>query len=232
MLGSIIFGVFSLVFCGLFCWIRTEKPSVYSLVLKIMSSLCFVLCGFFAVKVINSSTVNLLVLIGLIFGLVGDILLDLKIMYPNENDQYFVSGTISFAIGHIFYFISALSYNIAILPNNVWWNILASVGIAIVLTLAIVFSSKKMGLNFGKMLPIVIGYSFMLTFMVAYTFSIAIFNPVYLIFAFGMLLFFASDLVLSMQYFGNKTAKVLVYVNHFLYYMAQVLLAFSLLFLI
>jgi len=68
-----------------------------------------------------------------------------------------------------------------------------------------------------------------LTFMVAFSFSIAIFVPIFWVFASGMLLFFLSDLVLSMQYFGGKTQKSLIYINHILYYAAQILIALSIL---
>lgn len=232
MIGSILFGVFSIVFCLLFCWFRTVKPNVYSLVLKITSSICFILCGIFAIKAMGSSNINLLIIVGLVLGLVGDILLDLKLMYPEQSNQYFVAGTSAFAIGHFFYFLSAVLYNGAVLPTHLPWNILASFAVAILLTLAIILPSKKLGMNFGKMLFVVIFYSLILTFMMAFTISIAIFNPIYWIFASGMILFFLSDLVLSLQYFGGKTQKIWVYVNHLLYYLAQTMLALSILWLI
>lgn len=229
MIGSILFAVFSVLFCLLFCWFRQDKPTVTSLTLKTISSICFVLCAMFSIKTVGSTSINLLVLIGLVFGLIGDIVLDLKIMYPEQSNQYFVVGTSSFAVGHFFYFLSALLYNVGTLPNNFLWNILASVGIAILLTIAIVLSSKKMGLNFGKMFSIVVAYTFILTFMVCFTVSIAIFSPIYWIFAGAMIVFFASDLVLSMQYFGGRTEKVWIWINHILYYIAQAMLALSIL---
>lgn len=232
MIGSIVFGVFSIIFCLLFCWFRAEKATVYSLMLKTTSSVCFILCGIFAINAVGSSNLNLLIIVGLILGLVGDIILDLKIMYPEQANQYFVFGTSAFAIGHFFYFVSAVLYNSMAIPANLPWNILASVGVAILLTVAIMLSSKKMGMNFGKMIYIVAMYSFILTFMVSFTVSIAIFAPIYWIFAAGMIVFFLSDLVLSMQYFGGRTEKVWIYVNHLLYYIAQVLLAVSILYLV
>lgn len=231
MIGSIIFAAFSVIFCLLFCWFRSEKASISSLVLKTISSVCFILCGVFATKTVGGSSFNLLIIVGLIFGLIGDIILDLKIMYPEQSNQYFVVGTSAFAIGHFFYFLSAVLYNINMISSHLLWNILASVGVAILLTLAIIFSSKKMGLNFGKMFYIVVGYSVILTFMVSFSISIAIFCPMFWIFACGMILFFASDLVLSMQYFGGKDQKVWIWVNHVLYYLAQVMIALSILFL-
>lgn len=231
MIGSYAFAAFSLIFCLLFCWVRTTKPSVFSLCLKTISSVCFILCGIFAIKTVGESSINLLIIAGLVMGLIGDIVLDLKIMYPQEGNHYFIAGTSSFMIGHFFYFISVLLYNSNILPSHLLWNILASVGAAIIFTILTLLSSKKMGLNYGKMIYLVIAYCLILTFMTAFSISIAIFNPVFWIFAAGMILFLASDLVLSMQYFGNASGKVFVYINHILYYLAQICLAVSILFI-
>ena len=200
--------------------------------LKTTASICFVLSAVFALNSTSSSGFGLLILTGLVLGLVGDILLDLKIMYTEQSQEYFFAGTISFALGHFFYFMACLLFGKITLPTNILWNILISVGVSAILTLAIMLSSKKMGLNFGKSLSIVIVYSVILTFMVAFSVSIAIFAPVFWIVAIGMILFFLSDLVLSMQYFGNKGQKVWIWINHILYYLAQILLALSILFLI
>ncbi|MBP3431801.1 MAG: lysoplasmalogenase [Clostridia bacterium] len=231
MIGTILFGAFSMVFCILFCIFRAKKANVLSLALKTISSVCFILCGIFAIKTMGSNNVNLLIIAGLVLGLIGDIILDLKIMYPDQGNQYFIVGTSSFAIGHVFYFLAVLFYNTAVVPAIMPWNILICIGVAIVLTLGIMLPSKKLGLNFGKMIYIVALYSFILTFMMAYAISIAIFNPIFWIFAVGMIVFFLSDLVLSLQYFGGNTSKSLIYVNHILYYAAQILIAISVLFI-
>ncbi len=230
MIGTLALAICSLIFCTTFCVVRTKKMGVWSLMLKGISSICFVLCGLFATSSVGSFSVNLLIVAGLVLGLVGDVLLDLKVMYPQQSNQYFVAGTACFAVGHIFYFASAALFCNQSL--HLGWNILASVGVAVLLTLVILFASKKMGMNFGKMLPIVLTYSFILTFMMAFSVAIAIFSPMFWIFAAGMICFFLSDLVLSMQYFGARQEKVWVFVNHFLYYIAQCLLAISILYLL
>ena len=232
MIGAYVFGGLSIILCLLFCWFRGEKANVYSLVLKITASLCFVLGAVFAVNSIASTGFGLLIICGLVLGLVGDILLDLKIMYPDQSQEYFNAGTICFAIGHVFYFMACLFFNKIALPANLLWNILISLGVATVLTLAIMFSSKKMGLNFGKSLTLVITYSVILTFMVSFSISIAIFVPAFWVVAAGMVLFFLSDLVLSMQYFGDKSQKVWIWINHILYYLAQILIAISILYIV
>ena len=229
---SFAFAVLSLVFCIIFCCFRASKASVVTLALKTTSSIFFILCAVFAIYQTGASMFGLMILVGLVFGLIGDIILDIKVMYPEQGNEYFIFGTCSFMIGHFFYFASALIYNIDVLPNNILWNILASLGAAIVVTAIILLSSKKMGMNFGKMKWLVAIYSVVLTFMTAFSISIAIFSPIFWIFAVGMIVFLLSDLVLSMQYFGGRAEKVWIYVNHILYYLAQILLAVSILFLV
>lgn len=232
MIGSYLFAGFSIIFAILFSWFRSHKATVVSLGLKTAASICFILCAVFAIKTTGSTSVNLLIVVGLVMGLIGDIILDLKIMYPEQSQAYFNLGTTSFAIGHIFYFLACLLMNKDLLPTHLLWNLLASVGFAVVMTLGILLVSKKMNMNFGKSLVMVIIYSIILNFMAAFSISIAIFVPVFWVFAAGMILFLLSDLVLSMQYFGGRDEKVWIYVNHILYYAAQVCLALSILFLV
>ena len=108
MIGSIIFVVLSMVICVAFCVLRASKATFYSLTLKILASLCFIFAGILALTVVGWGTVGIMIIVGMVFGLIGDIVLDLKIMYPEKNDTYFLIGTGSFAVGHVFYFIAGL----------------------------------------------------------------------------------------------------------------------------
>ena len=175
---------------------------------------------------------SLYIVVGLIFGLIGDILLDLKIMYTQDEKVYFNAGTISFMIGHVFYFLATINFNVLKVNHIFPWNLLIAIGVATVITLAVMLLSKPLKINFGKSLIISTIYCFVLSVMLCFAVSIAIYNPIFWIFACGMFMFFISDLVLSMQYFGNKTNSILIYVNHIAYYVAQVLIAISILFLV
>jgi uncharacterized membrane protein YhhN len=99
MIATYILGALSLVLCIVFCIFRSKQANVWSLALKTSASLAFVLCGLFAINATASYTSTLFIIAGLVFGLVGDIVLDLKIMYPTQSNQYFVTGTSAFAIG-------------------------------------------------------------------------------------------------------------------------------------
>ena len=232
MVTSLILAGFSLVFCVLFCWFRAKEANVYSLVLKIMSSLCFILSGIFAVITTKDLSISLYIVVGLVFGLIGDILLDLKIMYPQDDQQYFNAGTVVFMFGHIFYFLATFNYNYLNVQNIFPWNLLIAIGCAAVITLAVMLLSKPLKINFGKNLIISTIYCFVLSLMLCYSISVAIYLPIFWIVAAGMFMFFVSDLVLSMQYFGGKISKVWIYVNPITYYIAQIMLAISILFII
>lgn len=231
MIPSIVFGVFSVLFCVLFCSLRCKEANVLSLGIKTISSVCFFLSGIFAIEYVGSSGIRLLVLSGLVFGLIGDIFLDLRLMYPEKHNEYLIVGTTSFSVGHLFYFIALCFLNSTSLHSHLLWNILISFAVGTIFTLGIGLFGKKLGLNFGNLIYMVLIYSFALSFLTAFSISIAIFLPILWIFAGGAILFLASDLVLSLQIFGNKTSKSLIWINHILYYLAQVLIAISILFI-
>ena len=82
--------------------------------------------------------------------------------------------------------------------------------------------------NFEKFTGLVNIYSFILfltTALSVYLSFIGLTAPV-IILAIGFVLFLASDLILSMQYFGGKQdSKPLTFINHLLYYAAQIIIA-------
>ena len=230
MIGTVVFVVLSMLFCVAFCVLRAEKATGFSLTLKTLASLAFIFAGIIALQVIGFSVVGLLILLGMICGLAGDILLDLKVMYPARNTALFLSGTASFAVGHAFYFSATLLYILPISTAMLAWALPVAVVLAVMATLAILFASKKMGMDFQNVKWAVIAYSIILTFMFFFTVFVAIYSPIFWIFAGGMLLFLLSDLVLSMQYFGGRGEKIFIYINHILYYLAQCMFALFMIF--
>ena len=229
MVGPIIFIVLSMLLCMAFCVLRAQKATGFSLTLKILSSLAFIFAGILALQVNGFSTIGILILVGLICGLAGDILLDLKIMYPQRNNAYFYSGVASFAVGHVFYFTATLLYILEINSAMLAWALPVALVLAGLMTLAIMLVSKKMKMDFGSVKWAVIAYSVILSFMFFFTVFVAIYSPIFWIFAGGMLIFLLSDLVLSMQYFGGASQKIFIYINHILYYLAQNMFALFLL---
>lgn len=209
----------------LFIFVRVTKGGAQGILTKTLASFCFVLYGVFSftqAAVFNVGSV--FIIMGLVCGLIGDIVLDLKYVYKEQNDIYLNSGILAFAIGHAFYFVGAILYCYETI--NLLLPILVAVGISAVLTPIIYLISKKMGLEFGKFKWQSMLYAFVLVFMSAFTIYLACLQIEFIIMAVGITLFLLSDLVLSMQYFGGKTEdKFLTIVNHGLYYAAQILVA-------
>jgi hypothetical protein len=110
--------------------------------------------------------------------------------------------------------------------------LLITIGVAIVLTVGTILSSRMMGLKFGKFLWQTVGYTFILNCSMVYTLVLSIMGGSLWLAFVGMVLFLLSDVVLSFQYFGGKLEdKKLIVINHALYYAAQIVLV-AVLFLI
>ena len=70
----------------IFCFNRSKGYSVNNLIFKSVSSLCYLLTAVFAlITNYKAYTYGSLVIMGGALGLVGDILLDLKGIYKNEE---------------------------------------------------------------------------------------------------------------------------------------------------
>ena len=223
---EIILFVVSIMLITGFIVLRTMKTSYIALLLKTLASLALVATGAMSIALTYTTTplkvCMALVVVGLLFGMIGDIYLDLKVLQDNDT-IYLNTGMASFTLGHICYFSA---FSIFAVQNRIdlLLPILLSVGISIVLSVGTMLSSKKLGLDFGKFYWQTAGYSFILNLMMVYTLILAIMGGSWLLFV-GLLLFLASDLVLSMQYFGGKAKdKPLIAINHGLYYAAQVMI--------
>lgn len=215
----------------IFIIVRATKGGLVAFLLKTLASFSLVTSTFLVTAMTDSPyrLVIALIGIGLLCGMIGDMVLDLKVIYDNDK-VYLNSGMLSFGIGHIAYFI-ALTLHAQALDINLLIPLLVAAGGAIVLTAGTVLSSKTMKLDFGKYLWQTISYSFALTFMAVYSLMLAINGGIWLLFV-GFVVFFLSDIVLSFQYFGGKISnKALIVINHALYYAAQIII-FGTLFLL
>ncbi|MBQ2864155.1 MAG: hypothetical protein IJE91_01670 [Clostridia bacterium] len=225
MAVQIVLCVLSILFAALFIVVRVTKGGVLGIATKALASLSFVAYGVFSLTQITwFNEGSAFIIMGLVCGLIGDILLDAKVVYTQDNDAYLNSGMLVFGVGHVFYLVGTILFSHQVI--KLLTPILVSVAIAAVLTAVVVLVGKKLGFNFGKFLWQTVAYSFILTFMSAFTIYLACLQPEFLVIAGGLTLFLLSDLVLSLQYFGGKqTDKFCTIVNHSLYYAAQILIA-------
>lgn len=225
------FEIVLLIACSLlavtFIVVRTLWGGHFAFLLKTVASFALVATTFISVAYLSEfGNIRLcasLIGIGLLLGMIGDMVLDLKVIYNNDA-IYLNAGLLSFGLGHLAYFSAFSLYAI---ENNIDLTnpILIALGIAILLTFVIMLSSKKMKLDFAEYTYQTIIYTFLLTFMTIFTLVLDIYNPAMWILFIGMFAFFISDIVLSMQYFGGKLKnKPLIAINHTLYYTAQILI--------
>ena len=217
----------------LFLSVRLMYCGVWGLLTKMLASFMFVTVGFVAIiKNQNAIILSILVLLGLLCGLIGDILLDLKVVYKQDNDIYLNSGMLAFFIGHLFYFVSLMVYTNHKIELTL--PLVISVCIALALTPIIIFGSKKfMKLNFGKFFWQTMAYSFILIFLSAFSVYLTILNSKFMLFAIGLVLILISDLILSQNYFkeNQENNKILVFFNHLIYYAGQIIIATALFFI-
>jgi hypothetical protein len=172
------------------------------------------------------------VLLGLLFGLLGDVWLDLKYVFPEKDEPFTYAGFCVFGIGHVLYIAGLL----LAFPAEKPLYVIAPLLLAVLMSAGNAALEKPMGLCFGKLKTTVIVYGFLLFSTVALSGSLALCcglqeKPLNLFFA-GAVLFALSDLVLSGTYFGTgKDRPVDIILNYLSYYPAQFLIASSLLFL-
>lgn len=229
MLYYIVLAV-GVVVSFVFCYQRRLGFSVKNVIFKSVSSLCFMLTAVFA-TIINSNAhiIGSLILMGGALGLVGDIALDLKGVYKQDESIYLKCGFIFFGVGHIFY-TSAVVYSI----KMKWWIVLLSALLAIIIGVVTVASANIMKVHYGayrRIVAIYVAFLSMTMIVSVVAMIMSGFEKNYIIMAIGSALFLLSDVILSGTYFGRgKDKKIHLFSNHFCYYAAQYLIAASVMF--
>ena len=211
-----------LVACFISCrFLKADKSAIFS---KTMASLGMVV-GAILILIYGYSYVCLYIIIGLICGMLGDIFLEFRKVYKQDSFIYFNSGMACFAVGHVMYIIAMLKM---VIGANILLDVLVSAGVAIAFTALLFFVlAKPLKLEFGKCKWQSFAYSIELTFAMMLSVMLYIYHNTSIFMMLGLISFLLSDLVLSTQYFGGEEKednKLLVAVNHILYYGAQVLI--------
>lgn len=223
--------VFGFAATLLFLVVRVRKAGIPGLIAKSIASFFFLAtaCAALAANV-QQHFFGILIILGLLCGLLGDLWLDLKWIYPADNDTYLYAGFYSFLVGHLFY-VTAIFLHYEWSPVT----LALSVGLALAGAALSIALEKVMGLDYGKcrLTCLVYGFMLMLTTSSSIIAASATGETVWMVMSAGSVLFLASDLVLSGTYFGTgKNTPALVVLNHALYYSAQYVIASSILFLV
>ena len=209
-----------LILAGVFLWMEKQEKFVPAVILKGLASLCFVLLGLLASP---GTQMAKLIVTGLILGCVADVMLNLRWVFKEKGQLIFLVGILVFLSGHVFYLAAIL---------QICTSKLLCILIGIVLTALLMvwifkrITAKKAFKIFGVFY---IG-AIMILNCVAIGNLIASPNAFNGIFAAGAVLFLVSDIVLILNTFGSETKLSLRITNIGLYYIGQLLIALSLLF--
>lgn len=170
---------------------------------------------------------GLTVVLGGSIGMLGDIYLDQKWVYPQHNDQYLNIGFISFGIGHFFY-IGGMYYQAKFTPKDM----IVPIIIGFVVCFVNLLLEKPTKQNYGKFKLIASVYTVVLATMMgtALWAFVKTGQTAYIIYTVGGALFLLSDVILSPMYFAieqDRNTPVNFVLNHTTYYLAQYLIALT-----
>lgn len=227
---SIIFLALCVASLVMLIVVKTTKVGMPFFWAKLVASIMFVVAGVVGLMLKNTiNTYMLFILLGLVMGLIGDILLALKEFYKPHEAQYLNGGFLSFAIGHIMYVIGFCLYTSK--SANILVPVFVAFAVGAVLATLIIVNAGKLGVNFGRFTPQCYAYTFVLCITFVMMVALAIFASKMWIVASGLLLFLISDLVLSLIYFApNKDTNLNWALNLGTYYVAQILVVAFLMF--
>ncbi len=229
-----VFAALGIITCALFLKERIRQASVKALIFKTLTSLLFVSLGAAAAYENMSTEMSsypLFIVLSLVFGLTGDVWLDLKWIYPNDNSVYTFAGFVSFLTEHVLLVLGVILH-FADFSRPLY--LIVPVILSVAVAAGTLIMEKPMKMKYGEFKTVLFIYGIMLSMTVFVSGSLAIMNgfnsrTLNILFA-GSVSFFISDLILSGTYFGEgKRRPADVIANHVTYYIGQFLIAGSLL---
>ncbi len=214
---------------------KIRACSVRAVLLKSLVSFLFLAVGIYGAwrGAGAASPLCPFVLLGLLCGLLGDIWLDLKYVFPEKDVPFTYAGFATFGVGHIFYILGML---LAFPPTENPLDAILPFLLGALLSAGNLVLEKPMKQHYGRMRTTVLLYGFLLFGMVLTAGYLALSyqwkeTPLNLFFL-GGVLFALSDLILSGTYFGTgKDRPIDITLNYLTYYGGQFLIASSLVFL-
>lgn len=195
-----------------------KKNNIIGLIVKTLAALCFIAIGYFG-YLDSKSNFSYFILLGLILDGMGDLFLALRNIFA-KNITFFI-GTLCFLAGHIMYI-----RGLFLIENN---YLVFCIILGIFLGALLFYLFNKV-CRFGKALYIVgIAYTSIIMVMVCLSVGVYMSNQITsnLVFMLGAGLFVSSDIILSLYNFSKKE-KWMHPIYSVLYFVAQILISFSL----
>ncbi len=209
-----------------------------SLVLKMVCATMFVCVGVLSMHISgNFSSYAITMLVGLVFGWIGDYFLHAK-----PSQAYFVTGFISFLIGHIFYIVAYVKALPTLFTGYKMFNIPELIiGVVVLVIAFIIMKVIKM-----KMSPKIVAFGIwlyfcILTFMFVKATSLGYHQwqsgaeggvLAFVVLTLGSFFFVLSDASLGVIMFADQRKNYpLKIFNILTYFWGQIMLASSILFI-
>lgn len=221
-------GIIALCIIGMcvqaaFIAVEHKEKYVCAVCLKGSASVIFVIIGAVAAAAAKDTALARLVLIGLVFGALGDVLLNLRFVFEKIGQKIFLAGIVAFLVGHILYLC-------ALVPKCESLAVCVAIGAVIAAgVLAYIFKTMTVKLAFKIFGVFYLGAVIIMT-SVAIGNLIAVQDTANILYAVGAVLFTLSDIVLIFNTFSGVTRFSMRITNLTLYYLGQLLIASSLFF--
>ena len=237
MIYCIILLVLGAICLTLFLIEKIKAYSVKETLIKATTSFLFILLAAYS-NFHNdlNNPFGMFIIGGLTLGLMGDIWLDFKYVFPEQNRIFTYAGFISFALGHVFYITGMLFF---LRLADQWYAFVGPILLGLMSGGLILLMEKPLKMQYGEYKSICFIYGTLLfttLFTALYLMVVSLvrgyqLTTLYMLFA-GGALFAISDIILCGTYFAeNRERPVDIISNAITYYAAQYLIAFSLFFM-
>lgn len=223
-ISVILLALAGIVLQGIFIAVEHKEKYVPAVILKGSAAVIFCSIGMLAMGDAANQNFVKLVVVGLCFGAMGDILLNLRFVFPKIGQKIFLVGVAAFLTGHILYLCAIVPLSRSLVPCLAVGIILAAA------LLAWIFKTLTVKLAFKIFGVLYIGAIVLMT-------AVAIGNvftgpgTAAWMHAVGAVLFTLSDIVLIFNTFGKEQKFSMRITNLSLYYLGQLLIAASLFFI-
>lgn len=199
-------GLIAVLEQGLYEWV---------IILKIVTSLFFVLAGFCGFrKSGKNKKIALYIFLALCFSMAGDTFLEVDVY----KDIMFILGVLSFAVAHIMFSIGFCKMAKGKKID------FAVAGLILGVLLAVICTATS---DFQGLFPVIVGYAAVISFMVAKALSLWRCRhdnkTVVGLMMSGGVLFLISDIILFFNMFGTGASIKLQVSNLIIYYVGQML---------
>lgn len=217
----VIFALCCAVCAAWFLYLYETNEQVKAVAVKGLTTVFVILISVVSMFKTGNVRFAKLVMFGLFFGFLGDELLHLRFVFTEKARTVFLIGAYCFFGGHIFY-LAAL-YGIA---PKAW---IAAIPFVLAVLAVELRNTKKYELDMGVLFIPLSVYAVMCAFMGGSAVGSLICNASVgtALFAVGGVSFVVSDSILSIQCFGKDPNNRKNRWLHFFYWLAQILIAIS-----